>query len=180
MTKGRITYSAAAITGASLSERVPHRVQSRAANALLAGLAGAVTSKSHSRSLVAAAAGDAVSLKLGIDIEWKSQHRPFDAIMKSLVPGLTCRLDAAAFYRAWTFLEAYFKAFQELPDPADIEVVAASDVRNLPQPIGNGAWALHHSVLEAFELCLVWQSPDLCAVEFLPGGAMIDTPERQT
>lgn len=169
MTKGRITYATTTIAGAELSERVPHRIQSQTASALLALLLPGETSacsKSHSRALVAAAAGGAPSLKLGIDIEWRSPRRPFTAIMQSLAPSISGPLDCASFYRGWTFLEAYYKAFQELPISFDIETILSAKAEQAPQSISNGAWVMHQSVSEAFELCLVWKSSELCTVEY--------------
>jgi hypothetical protein len=171
MTKGRIVYAATAIAGAELGERVPHRVQSQAAAALLTRLTRtelSASSKSHSRALVAAAAGDGTSLTLGIDVEWMSPQRPFAAILQSLVPSISCPLDCQSFYRAWTFLEAYFKAFQELPNSRDVEMILKTAADRRAQVIGNGASVLHRNVHESFALCLVWKSSELCEVRYAP------------
>ncbi len=171
MINGRIAYSTTALRGFELGERVPRRAQSREADVLLTKLGGArtnATSKSHSRALVAAAAGEAQSLKLGIDVEWIAPHRPFEAIMLSLVPSLTCALDHKSFYRGWTFLEAYYKAFQIFPGTVDVEQISMSEMGHVPLQISDGAWVWRHSVLDAFELSIVWKSSELCTIEHLP------------
>jgi hypothetical protein len=158
-------------------------VQSPAAGALLASLGGdlaAATSKSHSRAVVAAAIGNTSSIRLGIDVEWMSPDRPFTAIMQAFVPSLLSPLDGDSFYRGWTFLEAYYKAFQQLPCPRDIEKFIAVEAKQTPHQIENGSWVQQQNVFESFKLCLVWKSSDLCVVEHLPCGAMIDTTDRQT
>jgi 4'-phosphopantetheinyl transferase len=180
---GRVAFTAAALAGWEHSHRVPHRVQSIAANALLAALSTdpvQASSKSHSRAVVAAAVGNAPALRLGIDVEWMSPHRPFAAIMRSFAPGISGTLDGDSFYRGWTFLEAYYKAFQQLPEPADIEAIVAAAANPEPQSVGNGAWVLHQTVFAAFKLCLVWKSSDLCDVAYHPRDAMIDTLDGQT
>ena len=181
-TNGRIGYAVTAISGAPLADRVPHRLQSLAAAALLTSLGGdraSATSKSHSRAAVAAAMGNAASLKLGIDVEWMSPDRPFAAIMHAFAPSLTGPLDRDCFYRGWTFLEAYFKAFQELPNARAIAEIVTADAKPIPLQIGDGVWVRHDNVFEVFKLCLVWKSSELCAIEPLHRSAMIDTPDPQ-
>ena len=99
-TKNQVAFTAAKLAGWKVTSRVSHRVQSNAASTLLTTLQTdpvLATSKSHSRAVVAAAAGNTPTLKLGIDVEWMSPHRPFAAIMRNFAPALSRPLDGDSF-----------------------------------------------------------------------------------
>jgi phosphopantetheinyl transferase len=171
MVSGRILYATSTIRAAGPGERIPRRQQSEAASGLLCRLGGPqfrpnATSKSHSRAIVAAAAGQADQLSLGIDVEWVCENRPFNAILRFLVPSLTSDVDCQGFYRAWTFIEAYYKAFQEQPDPADVAAILTTSPDDKLLEVSGGVWLMQHRVADVFELCLVWKSSGSCAIEY--------------
>ena len=116
---GKILYTTAILTGVAMAARPARKRQSAAAQHLLENLqrnlTPTATSKSHSRAAIAATAGDAEGLMLGIDIEWMAPDRPFGEIMRVAFGTAPSRMGMENFYRCWTFAEAYFKAFGHLP-----------------------------------------------------------------
>jgi hypothetical protein len=149
---------------------MPRRRQSEAAAELavrLSGFAGppARLSKSHSRAVVAAASADAEVSVLGIDVEWIRPNRPFGAILRSFAPSLATAVDADAFYRAWTFLEAHFKAWQRWPGEAEIEEVLATPPAIAPWQTRAGNQILQQRVAGDFQLTVLWRCPGPCRVQ---------------
>jgi hypothetical protein len=151
---GRVLYAIDRLTARDVTHRAPHRDQSAAAARLVARLGlASVTSRSHSRGLIAAAAGDA--LVLGIDIEWMAPTRDFAALARAFLQRAPQAMSAADFYRGWTFHEAHYKAFQRFPDEESVLAVLAATDETLTLP--NGTQVLQRRVAEMFQLCLVWQ-----------------------
>jgi hypothetical protein len=157
----RIVYAADALSTDDISKRIPRARQSAAAAALLerlsGGLAPTASSKSHSRGVVAAAAGDAPDLQLGIDIEWMAPGRPFSAIARTVLPIAPERMPIGDFYRGWTFFEAYYKAFQEFPRSALVEQVIYRTAEVGAHRLVDGSAMAQRRVADAFQLCLVWR-----------------------
>jgi hypothetical protein len=162
---GTILYSTATIAAqAAAGTRLQRSVQSSAAEELMSRLTSkmAITarSKSHSRTMIAVAAGDAPDLRLGIDIEWKKPDRPFDAIAGLFVDvaGRTIGIDA--FYRAWTFGEAYFKAFQRQAGAAELDQILDLPADSAgPIALGaDGIWTWQRPLGDAFQMSLVWRT----------------------
>jgi hypothetical protein len=126
--------------------------QSAAAAALLAELQGAAgsvgaSSKAHTRHWVAAAT--IANGRVGIDLEYVTPQRPIIEIAAWLMGARPS--DRAAAWRAFTFYEAYFKAFGETPAPALMRSVAQGETL-LP----GGARVLHAAPAADFVLTLVW------------------------
>ena len=168
---GRLRYATDILSAGNFDRRVARTRQSAAAAALLErlcepGFHPTATSKSHSRALVSAAAGDAPELLLGIDVELIAPDRPFAMIARAFLASVRDDLAAADFYRGWTFFEAYFKALQKFPNEAEILAAAAHCQENAVLRFDNGICAIQHTVADAFQLCLVWKcaAPDI-AVE---------------
>jgi hypothetical protein len=115
-------------------------------------------SRSHSRGMVACAAGNPPLTRLGIDIELANPARPWREIAAIYLPDAeAAALDTAAFCRLWTFGEAHFKAFGAVPSaelltrcarlpPPDDEPIALSARR----------WWWSEPV-DTFWLSLVWE-----------------------
>jgi hypothetical protein len=169
---GHVLYAIATIPSADIHARLPRKLQSEAAAKLaarlsgLAGLPGRI-SKSHSRAVVAVASADAEVSGLGIDVEWMRPDRPFDAILRSFAPTLAGAVDADAFYRAWTYLEAHFKAWQRWPGEAEIEEVLVTPPSVAPWQTRAGNQILQQRVAGDFQLTVLWQCRGPCSVQQL-------------
>jgi hypothetical protein len=166
MSSGRILYAIDRLPVADPTGRVPHRDQSAAAAQLVARLGPAtLTSRSHSRGMITAAAGDA--LALGIDIEWRKPGRDFANLARAFLERAPDRMTAADFYRGWTFHEAYYKAFQRFPGEADVSAVLAAESETVT--LTGGTQVLQRGVAQMFQLCLVWRAPAPCVAQELAG-----------
>jgi hypothetical protein len=120
--------------------------------------------------MIAAAVGDARGLSLGIDIEWMNPDRPFAEIAGTILPSVPSHVGGAAFYRGWTFGEAYFKAFQR-PPPEDVLFnFAFGGAPDGIHRLVDGVRALTHRIAEVFQLCVVWRADgdQECSVTFVP------------
>ncbi len=178
MARGEILYGTRLLPGPAIHDRVARTTQSDAASALAEVLRAAapapgINSKSHSRALVAAAVASAEVQALGIDVEWMAPGRPFAAIMRSFAPSLPAAIDGEAFYRAWTFLEAYYKAFQRWPDENDIKQVLNKGASEGPWQIATGTQLLQRQVAGSFQLTLVWKCSGLCTIREAPDASVI-------
>ena len=163
----RIIYAAQIIAAGPPGRRLPRAMQSQAARDLLARIAGetqTTSSRSHSRAAVAVAASPRAGLSLGIDIEWIAPERPIAAIARDYLGAASAGLSVREFYRAWTFYEAFFKAFQRSPSPAAIAEVLAS--RADMCRLHDGTQIVQRRVKDGFQLSLVWSGgecvPDYC------------------
>ncbi len=87
-----------------------------------------LTSHSHSRGTVAVAAGNPPLMRLGVDVEYIDPKRPWGEIAAVYLPdhAQAGEADPAALCRAWTFGEAWFKAFGSLPDARHAAACAGS------------------------------------------------------
>ncbi len=150
-----LQYELRLVPGAARGERVPRSLQSAAAADLLAelrlttGVAEGPSSKSHSRDLVAVALAEAG--RVGVDAEYRAAGRPIEKIAHHLMDAAPS--DARAAYRAFTFWEAYFKAFGHFPEKALLRAVAGSAA---PTQELDGLLVLHRNVETDFSLTLVW------------------------
>lgn len=160
-----------------LSARVQRRTQSEAARHLLAAVLARAPgpcaemeehrSISHSRGVAAAAI--ARGARVGIDVEYMCLRRDTSAILDVFLGPQEKPVSLAAFYRAWTFGEAYFKAFGRLPGSEAlwrvIDVHAgdgASDGAYRVDCGKNGAAGVLHCVpFDDFALTIVWEMPDV-------------------
>jgi 4'-phosphopantetheinyl transferase len=129
------------------------------------GIPRAYVSRSHSRGMAAAAAVPAGPA--GIDIEFMDSRRPWLALFQHLLgcePGPAKTED---FARAWTFIEAWYKAFGAWPAPA---LVLATLRNPAPQtflsPCGEAFWTAR--VVGEFALSLVSRSPEPPTLLLLP------------
>jgi len=137
-------------------------MQSAATSLLLAQMAEQYTpvhasSKSHSRSVGAVAVGTTPGLLLGIDVEWMAPDRPYSQIAQAFLGEQDKELDAPAFYRGWTFYEAYYKAFQRFPGAPLVRTVIKHTRDDSPLHLDGGIGALLRCVEGDFQLCIVWQ-----------------------
>lgn len=133
--------------------RLARLEQSAAAQSLLGRLApkGAhASSKAHARAMAAAAV--APEGRIGIDVEYRAPGRPIEAIAEFLLgapPSTT-----AAAYRAFTFHEAYFKAFGAAPS-AELAIAEAHIEEPLWRPSSDLS-VLHIAPAPNFVFSLVW------------------------
>ena len=178
----QILYTTDVLPADDVTGRMSRGTQSAAATRLLEGLGGPgfvakAHSKSHSRAAVAAAAGNMSGLMLGIDIEWIAPHRPFAAIARGYLGIAVAEMEASAFYRGWTFLEAYYKAFQRFPASTLIASAIAQDSEGAACCLDDGVYFLHRRVAELFQLCLVWRpsASEDCVPTFAPQSGRADT-----
>jgi hypothetical protein len=149
-------FAAALLPHRPPGARLARSAQSAAAEALLrqvresSGIGLGASSKAHARSMAAAAV--AAAGRVGVDVEFLAPGRAIGEIARFLL-GEAVR-DEAAAYRAFTFREAYFKAFQSLPDRALMRAVAATDASLMRLAPGIGV--LHMAPAPDFVLTLVW------------------------
>jgi hypothetical protein len=160
---GTILYSTATIAAkAAAGARLRREVQSAAAEDLVSRIGSGVTvtarSKSHSRTMIAVAVGDAPGLRLGIDVEWKKPDRPFEAIAGLYLDVAGASIGADAFYRAWTFGEAYFKAFQKDPGPSALRQILARSSADPVRLGADGPWVYQRPLGDDYQMTLVWQT----------------------
>jgi len=113
------------------------------------GIAAGVSSKSHSRAVVASALARVG--RVGVDVEYRAPGRPMDKIARFLMDGDI--RDEAAGYRVFTFREAYFKALGDWPSKALLrDVATAREERYACE--GLEVW--HRDVADCFMLTLAW------------------------
>lgn len=160
---GQIVYATDILSADDATGRIPRHVQSAAAAHLLEKLGGPdfarkVSSKSHSRAAIAAAASDVTGLLLGIDIEWMAPHRPFAAIASGYLGIDAAQMDAERFYRGWTFYEAYYKALQRFPPVGLVELAIAQHNEGVANRLSDGMCVLYRRMADAFQLCVVWHA----------------------
>jgi len=174
MNSAEIRYATVLLATSDVGRRMPRAQQSEGAARLIDRLSEGdfrpvAESKSHSRALLAAAAGDVPGLRLGIDIEWMAPGRSFGTIARTFLPDVSPQIGMAEFYRGWTFFEAYFKTFGHFPRQELVADVIAHAPDDRVQALGERIWMLQRCVAENFRLCLVWThaTPELCLpVEF--------------
>jgi len=162
----RIIYATRLIAAAPLDTRLPRAAQSQAARALLDRITAGTHmafSKSHSRTAVAVAASHNAGVSVGIDIEWMAPERPFTTVALGYLGTAAAGVAVSDFYRAWTFYEAFFKAFQRPPAPAAIEETLSSSARSVCQ-LRDGTRVIQHCVADGFQLSLVWSGGDCVPV----------------
>jgi hypothetical protein len=169
---GTIFYATSFLPAADARTRASRQRQSAAAQDLLEFLKAETesnaSSKSHSRAAIAAAVGDTGILTLGIDIEFMEPDRPFAALAGFLSEAAPTQIGAEAFYRCWTFAEAYFKAFQRLPPDSAVRAVATHTDADDRYRLDDGTHILHRRIAQRFQLCLVWRSPeDDCELRYM-------------
>ena len=157
----KILYAIDILPTDDIRGRVPKARQSTAGSRLLARIEEkyphlTARSKSHSRAVVAAAAGTAPALLLGIDVEWMAPNRPFDQIARMFLASSSAQVDAETFYRGWTFFEAYYKAFQRFPEETLVHAVIAHR-SNEALRLGDGIGVTQLCVAGDFRACIVWQ-----------------------
>ena len=172
-----VFYGARALAPPPLGARVPRRRQKEAVRYLLAEVSArapvgcsSVTeyqSMSHSRRIVAAAIGRGG--RVGIDVELMCPRRNTGAILEVFLAPMDNPVSLSAFYRVWTFGEAYFKAFGRLPGSEALSQVidvhagdGTSDGAYRVDCRKNGAAGVLHSVpFDDFALTIVWEMPDI-------------------
>ncbi len=172
-----IYYDTRTISPSPLHQRVAHAIQATAARRLLAELTvrtpgldpdkGLISSISHSRGIVAAAITD--NARIGIDVEYMCPRRNTAAILDLFLGTMAEPVSLQGFYRAWTFGEAYFKAFGSLPGKEILAHVIeqhASDSTYQIHHRENGViGVLHSEVNGEFALTLVWELADIANAE---------------
>lgn len=138
-----------------MTQRHPRSDQRRVANALQAGVPDARVSRSHSRGLVVVASAGSPITRLGVDVEFLDAARPWPEIGSLLVPAsLGIDLNPEDSCRLWTFGEAYFKAFGQLPAPKLFLLAAKSaDGRH-----GGDLYWRSERLPDDFWLTLVWEN----------------------
>ena len=161
-----LAYSIGVIESSNITDRVPRRRQSRAASQLLSTLQAQTPfatahSKSHSRAVAAVAIGCMDDLGLGIDIEWTGAERPIASIASYLQWEGGDPVTNEAFYRGWTFAEAYYKAFQQHPDKGLVIRAMTEGSDGGPIRMDDGIGFFPVTVGRDFQLSLVWKTTKL-------------------
>lgn len=168
----KIFYDVRAISPPPLCVRVPRRRQSAEVRRLLGDLSARVpaprpkteerSSVSHSRCIAAAAIAHHVLV--GIDVEYMCPRRDMHAILEVFLGPMDKPVSPAAFYRAWTFGEAYFKAFGELPGAQSlgrvIEHHADAGLYRVDRSETTAVGVLHSKPFDDFALTIVWEMVD--------------------
>jgi hypothetical protein len=157
-----LAYSVCVIEFGHIGARVSRRLQSRAASELLSALEAqapfaTVHSKSHSRAVAAVAVGRMDDLQLGIDIEWVGAKRPVESIASYLQWEDRDPVTQEAFYRGWTFAEAYYKAFQRLPEKSLAVRAMKEGANGRTIQMEGGIGVFQTRVFQDFQLSLVWK-----------------------
>lgn len=187
-----IFYGVRAMRPPPLRARVPHRQQSVAVRRLLASLSARVaapeprtrerSSLSHSRAVAAAAI--ARHGRVGIDVEYMCPRRDIQSIIEAFVGPMDKPVTPAAFYRAWTYGEAHFKAFGTLPDAESIERVmerhADEGVYRVPGPESAAVGVMHSKPFEDFALTIVWEMTDRAGGENRPPACLLQDGGNDT
>lgn len=119
-----------------------------------------IFSRTHSRGMAGAVVSDETR-NIGIDIEYQASNRNWPEIL-SVFSDYT-DLSAAStpsLCLAWTFIEAYYKAFQRYPAPSLVlDVISESDL-DIPIPIPScKGWRFHRQLDNDFSLSIVWTGP---------------------
>jgi len=162
MSLPRIEYAVDFFQTDNLSERVTRARQSAAAARMLERLeigmdtVGART-KSHSRVAFAVAISSEIGAPLGIDVEYIAIDRPCAEIARFLGIELPAP-SPGPFYRAWTFCEAYFKAFQVWPPSPIVAQMMSTCSTESQIELTNCVHVLTQQLHNNFQLCLVWHS----------------------
>lgn len=96
--------------------------------------------RSHSRGLAAVALRPGAGV-LGVDVEFADPSRPWSAILDRFMGRAPRGLPPSVGAAAWTFIEAWYKAFQDWPPGAHVETAlnAAASGAGGPFMMGYGA-----------------------------------------
>lgn len=116
-------------------------------------------SRSHARGVIAVAVANPPVARLGIDVELADPRRPWREIASVyLAEAETAGLGTEDFCRLWTFGEAYFKAFGEVPSAGLLVKVARAPLPD-DEPFGFASrrWWWSEAVGDGFMLSLVWE-----------------------
>ncbi len=171
----KIFYGVRSISPPPLRVRVPHRRQSENARRLLADISasapepwpemGEHRSISHSRGVVAAAI--AHGARVGIDVEYMCPKRNTGAILEVFLGPMDKPVSRVAFYRAWTFGEAYFKAFGRLPGAESLARIVEHHVDDglyrIERRENAAVGVLHSKPFQNFSLSIVWEMADIAS-----------------
>jgi phosphopantetheinyl transferase len=102
---------------------------------------------------------------VGIDVEYMCLKRDTSAILDVFLGPQEKPVSLAAFYRAWTFGEAYLKAFGRLPGAKRLARVLNHHADEGTYRIDCGknavAGVLHCVPFDDFTLTIVWEMPDI-------------------
>lgn len=113
--------------------------------------------RSHSRGLIAVARSDNNGMsRFGIDVEYADPSRPWQKIIASF--GVDQKHTTLTPYvRGWTFIEAYYKAFQHYPDAEliDLSLNTSDDGAVVILTPGECCW-FQMEIQESFHLSAVW------------------------
>ncbi len=95
-------------------------------------------------------------------------RRNIQAILEAFLGPVDEPVSPAAFYRVWTFGEAYFKAFGELP-AAEIlgrvlEHHAWEGMYRVDRPESADVGVLHSEPFDDFSLTIVWELADIAGL----------------
>jgi hypothetical protein len=131
-------------------------------------------SRSHSRGLSGAAAGRS-GLRIGLDIEYADPSRPWPGIISQFGSRLQPDLDAHSACQAWTFVEAWYKAYGAYPDPLLVDATCSPGPEATPIPVAD-AWRWRFSLNDTFHICVVSEEPTPAPLLILPD--LTDTPQR--
>lgn len=119
--------------------------------------------RSHSRG-VAAVAVSASTGRLGVDVEYADPSRPWGKILAQFAGQDPGEVTPAAAAAAWTFIEAWYKAFQAWPPDGHVHIALAhgagetSDPVELAGPDGPVWWTLA-SAAPGFPVSVVSECP---------------------
>jgi hypothetical protein len=122
-------------TAGELSRRLPKEAQRKLALAAetfgrerFSGESVAAMTKSHSRGMAAVVLSSGAGA-LGVDVEFADPGRPWGAILGRFVGGDPGPVEPLTGAAVWTFIEGWYKAFQDWP-PAGLTGMALAAARD--------------------------------------------------
>ncbi|MAP94792.1 MAG: hypothetical protein CMK07_07565 [Ponticaulis sp.] len=128
-----------------------------ASERLVEGRSVLAKSRSHSRGVsVAAVSSD--TMAVGIDVEWMSPDRRWLDIISMFAPSAPDRSpDMVMLAKAWTFIEAFYKAEQAYPVEADVmEILHADLPEGTPITLLSGASVQFTMLAGGFPMAVYW------------------------
>ena len=140
-------------------------------------------SRTHSRGYAAAVhayqspgARNGGASAPGIDMEYVDPVRRWSAILARYAGDAAVRnASPQRLCRAWTFVEAHYKAFGGYADTALVaDTLRDDDADDTPLPYAPDIWRYHHQVSPEFWLSLVWRGDGVQPV--ILNGGLIQQP----
>ncbi len=114
------------------------------------------TSRSHSRGVAMTALGATGVCALGVDVEHIDPRRPWRDILTFAGATKAAAASDAACCRAWTILEAWYKAFATRIPPSILDAGLTFPEDDMVVALGNDTWRMSLSPMMGFQASVVW------------------------